>query len=224
MTTSDLRALRREVIRRVRYAANTLALVDARLPPEGPFDAGLTNGLVVIVSSEWPGLEKIGPGDRLQPARALLDIIEARVRQPLSYVDVHLLKEALDLTQAFRHARADDEFATITSHHIAALEALDQHPGLRILDKASGRTVDDLLWLAFEERTDEYLPFDLKDRLDVPEPEPCDDCGRPTFLPSGWDAFGGTSSPGVCIACGYERSDREAWDNAIANAIDRQAD
>ena len=150
-----------------------------RLPPEGPFDAGLTNGLVVIVSSEWPGREKRGPGDHLQPARALLDTIDANIRTPLPYVDVDLLKEGLTLTQAFRHARANDEFATITPRHIAALEPLDRHPGLRILDQARGRSVDDALWLAFAERDQDHLLFDLKDHLGVPEAEPCEECGRP---------------------------------------------
>lgn len=175
----------------------------------------------MIVSAEWPGQERTGDGDFLQSARHLLCIIENGARPSLSYIAVDHLREGLNLTQPFRHGRAHDEFATIGSEHITALEALDQHPDLRILEKTLGHSVDDALWLAFEERAEDYLPFDLKDRLDVPAPESCDDCGRPTFLPSEWDAFGGTASPGVCIACGYQRSDREAWDNAIAEALER---
>lgn len=62
----ELKALCRHVLRRVRYATNTLALLETRLPPEGPFDAALTNALVVIVSSEWP--EAARPQDASLPA------------------------------------------------------------------------------------------------------------------------------------------------------------
>jgi hypothetical protein len=220
----DVLAIRRTVIRRVRYAANTLALLENRVPPEGPYDAALTNGLVIIVSAEWPGEEIKSSTEHLRSARELLGIIEEKRGVSLPYVAVGTLRDGLELTQPFRHGRADDEFATIGPSHITALRALDQHRDLRILDQAAGHSVDDLLWLAFTERADECLPFDLKDRLEVPEPEPCDDCGRPTFLPDEWDAFGGTSSPGFCIACGYERSDEEAWDLAIDAAIERHAD
>jgi len=50
-------AIRQQVLRRVRYAANALALRDNSLPPEGPYDAALTNGLIAIVVYEWPGRE-----------------------------------------------------------------------------------------------------------------------------------------------------------------------
>lgn len=224
MDPNDLVAIRRAVIRRVRYATNTLALLETRLPPEGPFDAALTNGLLVIVCSDWPG-EETKPGtDHLRSARQLIGIIEANRGDSLPYVKVEVLNEGLDLTQPFRHGRADDEFATIRSAHISALQALDQHPELGVLDDARGRSVDDLLWLGFSERADEHLPFDPKDRLEVPGPESCDECGRPSFLPSEWDVNGGTASPGVCIACGYQRSDEEAWNLAIDAAIERHAD
>ncbi len=83
----------------------------------------------MIVSTTWPGEEQAGPGDRLRSARQLLEIINSTDDRSLAYVSVEVLREGLELTQPFRHGRADDEFATITSRHIAALEALDQHPG-----------------------------------------------------------------------------------------------
>jgi len=45
----------------------------------------------MIVSSEWPCLEKSGPGDRPYRLAPLLDIIEANLGQPLSHDDVNLL-------------------------------------------------------------------------------------------------------------------------------------
>ncbi|HSH60815.1 MAG TPA: hypothetical protein VK988_14495 [Acidimicrobiales bacterium] len=150
----------------------------------------------------------------------MLEIIVSKADTSLSYVSVGVLLEGLDLTQPFRHGGAEDEFATITRRHVEALEALDQHRDLRFLDKARGRSVDEAVLLAFEEQAgEEYLLLSPKERLDVPAPEDCPECWRPTFLPSGWDVFGGTCSPGVCIACGYERSDEEAWDDAIGEAI-----
>lgn len=77
------------------------------------------------------------------------------------------------------------------------------------------------MWKAFEDRAEEELPFRPKDRIEVPDPENCESCWRPTFLPSGWDMFGGTDSPGICIACGYERTHQEAEDRAIGEAIRR---
>ena len=57
----------------------------------------------------------------------------------------------------------------------------------------------------------------------LPDPEYCDECWRHTFVIRGWDAFGGTKSPGVCLACGYERSEEEAYDQAVSEAIKRAA-
>lgn len=37
-----MQAVRRQILRRVRYATNTLALLETRLPPEGLFDTALT--------------------------------------------------------------------------------------------------------------------------------------------------------------------------------------
>lgn len=208
----------RHVIRRVRYATNVLALESDLIPPEGPLDAALTNGLLVIVSAGWPGQEvdPKTPG-RMLPARALLDIIETEGGLP--YVDNRLLREALDLTQPFRHGRADDEFATVNRRHLDALRILDEDPGLRFLETARGLRVDEALLLAFEELTDQHLPFDPKDRLDNPEPEECPECWRTTFLPQRWDMFGGTITEGFCVACGYERTEDEAYEDAIDDQL-----
>jgi hypothetical protein len=212
------RFLRQQVLRRVRFATNALVLQDNRVPPEGPYDAALTNGLLAIVATDFPGDEVDAKG-RTRPATALLDLLEAN-GNPLAYVDVLLLREALvQLTQPARHGRADDEFAVILPPHVGALLALDAHPSLRFLERAKGKSVDDCIWLAFVERAEEELPFDPKDRLDAVEPEMCDECQRPTFLPVGTDVFGGTLTAGECLACGYEQDEEEAYEMAVTNAI-----
>lgn len=138
-----------------------------------------TNGLVAIVSSEWPG-EEVDAKGFLLSARKLLGIIEAKAAPSLAFVPIHVLLEALDLTQPFRHGRADDEFATITPTHIAALQALDQRWALNLLDASRGKSVNDILVIADEEQAETHLPFDPKDRLDTPSPEECPQCWRPT--------------------------------------------
>jgi hypothetical protein len=60
--------VRRQVLRRVRYATNAAALRDDRLPPEAPYDAALTNGLLAIVAEEWPG-EEFARDGRMKAAR-----------------------------------------------------------------------------------------------------------------------------------------------------------
>jgi hypothetical protein len=157
----------------------------------------------------------------MKAARDLLDVIDGH-GAPFPYVDTALLREGLDLTQPARHGRSDDEFAVLRREHVAALVALDEHPVLRFLDATStGRDVDQLIWLAFAERAEAERPFDPKDRLEMPDPEACDECSRPTFLPFGWDVFGGTVSAGQCIACAYERTDEEAHERAVNEAITR---
>ena len=211
---------RRQVLRRVRYATNTIALRDNRLPPEAPFDAGLTNGLLAIVTEEWPG-EEVTPKGRMKAARELLNLIDGHGK-PFPHVDTAVLREGLDLTQPARHGRSDDEFAVVGREHVAALLELDEHPALRFLgDASTDRDIDHLIWLAFVQRAEAQLPLDPKDRLDVPDPEDCDECLRPTFLPSGRDMFGGSVTAGECIACGYSRTEDAAYERAVHEAITR---
>jgi hypothetical protein len=218
----QLEAFRQQVLRRVRYATNTHALLENRVPPEGPFDAALTNGLLAIVADEWLGAELRKDG-QLRSARELLAVVEAN-GSPFPYVDVPVLRDGLDVSQPIRHGRAHDEFAIVLPSHIASLAALDEHPALRFLQLSEGKSVDWCIWAAFTDRAECQLPLDPKDRLLVPEPEPCDECFRPTFLPTGWDMFGGTSTAGECIACGYTRSEDDAYEQAVNEAIRRAVD
>jgi hypothetical protein len=212
--------VRRQVLRRVRYATNAAALRDNRLPPEAPYDAALTNGILAIVADQWPG-EEIRPNGNTRAARELLDVID-RHGNPFPYIDTPVLRDGLDLTQPARHGRSDDEFAVLQLHHVDAIIALDQHPALDFLDATStDDNISDLVWKAFEERASAEVPFDLGDGVALPDPEDCDECGRPTFLPSGWDMFGGTNTGGRCIACGYTRAEDEAIELAVAEAVNR---
>jgi hypothetical protein len=216
----DFLEVRRQVLRRVRYAMNTLALRNEALPPEGLFDTAVTNALLAIVAHDSPGDEKKPNGQTL-PATALLTLAATSPTVDDSCISAEVLREGLDLTQPARHGRADDEFAVLRADHLTALEDLDQHPALGFLSDAEGKTVDQCIWAAFLQVAEEDLPGCPKDRMMFPEPEECPECWRPTFLPSGWDAFGGTSSPGDCVACGYQRSDDAAYENAISEAIER---
>lgn len=211
------RAIRQQVLRRVRYATNAIALAENRVPPEAPFDAALTNGLLAIVAEDFP--DKLRTHGLLPPASRLLDLVDEGGM--MLKADLQVLRDGLLLTQPARHGRADDEFAVITSEHVNALLSLDTHPALRFLDTARGKTVDECVVLAYRERAEDELPFDPKDRLMVPEPEECDLCLRETFLPTGWDEFGGEIGPGACIACGHERTYDEAYDMAMSEALRR---
>lgn len=218
--TSDSLQVRRQVLRRVYYAANAAGLGDDRLPPDGLYDTALTNALLVIVSDKWPG-EEVSPSGKTKPASQLLELLEEHDTS-FEYAHVATLREGLKLTQPLRHGSQDDEFAVLQRKHIDALIALDKRPGLRFLDKVSPeRTLSDLIGLAFTERAGEGLPFDPKERSAVPGLEQCEECSRPTFLPTSWDDFGGTMSAGTCIACGYERTDDDADDQAVDGALSR---
>ncbi|GAB3855748.1 hypothetical protein GCM10029963_51000 [Micromonospora andamanensis] len=201
-------------MRRLRYGLNVVALERDLVPPEGPFDVALTNGLAAMVASDHPGAEKDGNG-RMHPASRLLTILENGGQN----LDYSVLREALSITQPLRHARADDEYLLPIQRHLAALVDLDGHPALRVLDRArSAAHVDplvvDLYMEAAAEATGLYA-MSPKDRLDQPDLEDCDECWRTTFLPSGIDEFGGTKSPGRCAACGYERDAETARELAI---------
>lgn len=103
-------------MRRLRYGLNVVAMERDNVPPEGPFDVALTNGLAAIVALDHPGSEKDAKG-RVLAASALLTFLEGE--------GVHLeyaaLREALiEITQPLRHARADDEFLLPTKRHLDA--------------------------------------------------------------------------------------------------------
>ena len=58
-------------MRQARYALNVAVLDEDRVPPEGPFDVALTNGLLAIIAAVDP-LLVIDKRGRTLPASALL--------------------------------------------------------------------------------------------------------------------------------------------------------
>lgn len=91
--------VRRQAMRQARYALNVSALDEDRVPPEGPFDVALTNGLLAVVGEADPTavIDKKGftlPASALLPKAAALGIS----------IDQATLAEGLDLTQPLRHS------------------------------------------------------------------------------------------------------------------------
>lgn len=193
--------VRRQVIRQARYALSVAVLDEDRVPPEGPFDAALTNGLLAIVAAIEPTDAVDTKGFSLS-ARALLQKATAL---GLS-IDRATLDEGLDFTQPLRHGRADDEWIQLGSKHLMALRELDEIDGLQVLHHVESHpTVDDMMVTLFYERAQAYAERDVrrtKDLLDVMEPEECDGCWRLTFVPFGYGVSGG-----MCIACGNRRDE-----------------
>lgn len=202
-------------MRQARYALNVSVLDEDRVPPEGPFDVALTNGLLAIVAEADPGavIDKKGftlPASALLPKAAALGVS----------IDQATLAEGLDLTQPLRHGRADDEWIRLGSKHLTALRELDEMDGLEVLHHVEAhRTVDDMMVTLFYEKARSYAERDarrVKDLLDVMDPEECDECWRRTFVPLGHDDGGGTMTVGLCVACGYQRDEDTAWDMYMA--------
>lgn len=207
--------VRRQVMRQARYALNVSVLDEDRVPPEGPFDVALTNGLLAIIAAIDPTAVMDKRGFTL-PASALLP----RADELGLDINRAALREGLDLTQPLRHGRADDEWIQLGSKHLDALRELDGIDGLQVLHHMqSHRTVDDMMVTLFYEKARAYVERDVrrvKDLLDVMDPEECDECLRRTFVPLGYDNSGGTTTVGLCIACGYQRDEDTAWEMYLA--------
>ncbi len=203
-------------MRQARYALNVSVLDEDRVPPEGPFDVALTNGLLAVIAAVEPAAV-IGSGGLTLPASALLP---KAVAFGLA-VDPAILAEGLALTQPLRHGRADDEWIQLGPQHLEALRALDEIDGLQVLHHVGAHpTVDDMMVTLFYEKARAYAERDVrrvKDLLDVMDPEACDSCLRQTFVPLGFDNSGGTMTVGLCIACGYQRDEDTAWEMYLAN-------
>lgn len=207
--------VRRQVMRQARYALNVSVLDEDRVPPEGPFDVALTNGLLALVAEVDPKVTIDKKGFTL-PASALLP---KAVALGIS-IDQATLAEGLALTQPLRHGRADDEWIQLGSNHVTALRELDEVNGLDVLRHVTAhRTVDDMICSLFYEKAQVFAERDVrrvKDLLDVMNPEECDECWRRTFVPLGCDDSGGTMTVGLCIACGHQRDGEAAWDIYMA--------
>ncbi|GID29134.1 hypothetical protein [Paractinoplanes brasiliensis] len=218
----DPHELRKQVMRKTRYGLNVVALERDLVPPEGPLDVALTNGLAAIVASEFPGEERDSKG-RMYAASKLLEILEGKGKN----FDFTTLREILEITQPLRHARADDEWIPLYRRHLKALTDLDDEPALQALSlarQASG--VESLLRQLYEnaamDAADRQGLLPDEDFQPQVEFESCDECGRSTFLPSGFDDYGGTSTVGQCFACGYERDAETAGEMAVNTLWDQR--
>ena len=219
MDSDEFRQVRIGVLRRAVFGSNASALMDDRVPPEGLFDAAVANGLAAITAAEIPGQEFDSKG-RVRSPLTLLEIVQT-VPQ-LAWINGDLLSEGVELSQGFRHGRAEDEWTRVTSLHIASLVALDDHHALQVMERARAATFDVLVFDLYRDAAEEHLPFDPKERSAVPDPEECPDCGRETLVAEGWDSFGiGLAEGATCIACGYERSHEDAASDAMDRAMER---
>jgi hypothetical protein len=220
MDYDEFLSLRLRVLRRAAFGLNAAALTDDRVPPEGLFDAAAANGLAAIVAAELPGREFDRNG-RVHAPRRLLTMLREEGGPGTEWIDSEVVIDGLTLSQPLRHGGADDEWTHITNRHIDALADLDRHDALQVIDQANGSTFHELVVALYAVEVQEKLPFDLKDRLTVPDPEECPECGRETLIAEGWDPFGVGIGEGTCIACGYERTEPEVIGEAVDRAMER---
>ena len=150
--------LRRQVIRRMRYGTNVIAIESNSLPPEGPLDVAMTNGLAAIVASV--DASKVYETHKdgsiwVLPARKLI-----KVASDLGIaINADELLKALNVTQPMRHGMSDDEWVAPTVGHLEALRELDTHPALRVLDRATeAGNIDRLLVELYREAALEAMP------------------------------------------------------------------
>lgn len=200
--------LRRRVMRRCVYALNTLALRDDRLPRDGAFDAAAANALAAIVAYSSRGAEYRPNSDQVRSPLALVPIVaRKKVRtKAVSKAHVETLRAGIEQAQAVRHGRADEEWDLLRSQHVDSLIALDKHPALDVLDALDGKNFDDAITLLYWQEAEKHFPADPWDRLQVPEPDYCDECGRRTLISDEFDAWGINLGEGACIACGRKRT------------------
>jgi hypothetical protein len=250
--------------RALEYGVCTTALTSDRVThgAEGVFDQALTNGLAAIVAYAWPGAEL--SGTRVRSAAQLLDVIgrhgkaheDGTVRvlhdpkgpeyeppSPLfpddpwpnfTSVNEPVLRDALDVTQAIRHARVDGRVSdmALTDEHRAALADLGFHPALRpiideladVLDdatRANARARDG----AERERAGAYhrqLDADETARREAIDyrgqhdwetsdgdrsvVEECRVCENWALVARGFDSFTEEVGIGTCHVCSYHRT------------------
>lgn len=209
--------LRRRVMRRCVYALNTLALKDDRLPRDGAFDAAAANALAAIVAHRSRGAEYRPKSDQVKSPLTLIGIVaRKKVRtKAVSKAHIATLKAGIEHAQAVRHGRADEEWDLLRSEHVDSLIALDKHPTLNVLDALDGKNFDDAITLLYWLETEKHYPADPCDRMQMPEPDYCDECGRRTLVSDEFDAWGINLGEGVCIACGRERT----YDDTVSDHL-----
>jgi hypothetical protein len=245
-------------IRRARqYAVCTYALGYDRVTDgaEGIFDQALTNGLAAIVAHSWPGAEH--DGRRMLSASKLLDVIEHHGKRTgagvvrvlhdpegtewislpfadepapnFTAVHVETLRDALEATQAIRHARISDEepARAILREHVDALGELDHHPALfalsdEMIDRAEitaekldarerARAAAYYHTLGDDERErrrdlDFLSLYDRQGHAPRREIELCPVCGTFALICEEFESLLDAIGIGTCVVCSYARS------------------
>jgi hypothetical protein len=186
-----------------------------RVTAEGPFDVAVANGLAAILSDVQPGAE-VNAERVLSPTQLLDKLEELQVNYAeVSLIDLPLLREGVQLSQPFRHGRADDEWTRVGTDHVQALVKLDDYRSLRVRELLANKTFEAAVVLCFNAEAENRLPCDPKDRSMFPDPVECPQCWRYTLLADGWDDWGVEVGEGTCIACGYERTYEDTVDDAM---------
>jgi hypothetical protein len=250
------------------YALRTDGVSDGA---EAIFDQALTNGLAAIVAHAWPGDES--SGSRIRSAAGLLNVIKRRGKverdgairvlhdpngpeyaEPLPFEDApvpnftiveeRVLRGALDVTQAIRHARANEREsdAVVTDEHMAALAALDYHPALfGITDELIERARENAHDRDATERKRARAYYRILDSaeqkgraaLDYCENhqwqtkdarsvvETCPVCMNQALVAREFDAFTEEIGIGTCHVCSYCRSAEIADEYGVELNIER---
>lgn len=143
-----------EEYRQRQYAIHTVALGGGAVPGAASlFDTDLTNGLLAIVASDWPG-EDLWKGGQTKAASKLIDLVNSKIGSdqwlitvfdplPLMLadssirveVDLGVLRQALDVTQRIRHGR-EGGVEIVSDEAVKTLQDLDMHPALGVLTDA----------------------------------------------------------------------------------------
>ena len=208
------------------YGLNLAALLDELVPADGAFDSAAANGLAAIISYEMPGHDLNPKTFRVKAPRDLVSVVRTASNKQKSWalsIDCNKLDEAITYAQAFRHGRAEDEWTCVDKKHINALCELDSHTSLQVLDSIRGMKFDDAVVAVYAEEVAECLPGDLFDRFGMPDVYECEECGRRTMISTGWEASGVFPGEGQCVACGAERSEKDAETEALYFHVERLA-
>lgn len=160
-------------------------------------------------------------------------------------VDVPAFREALQVTQAIRHARAtgDDQTAPLSETHVNALEALDHHPALfTITDELIERSQAGIAGRDAAERARAgayYQALDIEERerrqtIDYTEQhawetkddrsvvEVCPVCETRALVAPETDTVIEEIGIGFCFVCSYQRTAEVAHEAAYQLDIERQ--
>ncbi|MDP9850422.1 hypothetical protein [Streptosporangium lutulentum] len=259
--------------RAVQYAFCAYAIRFERVGAgvEGVFDQALTNGLAAIVAARWKGQECNSKG-RVESAAKLLKVVETEgvlVRdgvywltdnphipkpttsrwdpfeeRPPMEVRVTVLREALDVTQAIRHARdtGDETALGLTAAHVEALWELSEHPTLsKLVDDLSdgseeaGRYAITAADDRERDRASIYLELLSSEELarrggvdyaaeysqEFSDVEECPVCGNNSLVLSSRDSEIDEIGVGRCVVCSYERTMDAANDIAASVQFER---